>query len=201
MNITIKNLTKLRISTSCGTLEPLGAIVLDPEPTIVWKIQDEFASLMAKGYVTVVVSTDASESPELEDTTLRVIYDLIPAKVSSLVFFGDTGNIPSGIHYMYPGVATVSNNEILFHVPRVVTIKSLSVSCRTAPGVGHTDTFVVRKNQVDTICTVSLAGLQVQADSLTSSVVTFQVHDNMSVKTNVSAASALTDVTLTVEYM
>lgn len=74
----------------------------------------------------------------------------------------DTGALPNGTNYMWPGTATPSAAEpkIRLNQPRLII--GIHVRVITPPGGVVTDTWTVRVNGVDTAMTATLTGAEVE---------------------------------------
>jgi len=76
----------------------------------------------------------------------------------SIMVFCDSGTLPSGTRYMYPGTFTPDTDEIVLPFAQQAIIKSLTVRSRVAPGGTDVDTWTLRKNGVNTALQVQLVG-------------------------------------------
>jgi hypothetical protein len=104
----------------------------------------------------------------------------------------------SGTRYFYVGTAPDTANEVKTRLAAKGILKSLQVRSRIAPSAGHTDTFTVRKNGVDTGITVSLVDTAVSAMIDTVSVA-FAAGDDISLKAVTSGGSTTSDVVCVAE--
>lgn len=114
--------------------------------------------------------------------------------------WGDNGAAQTGTRYMYIGTATPSTNEAGIAFGSKACMLNMSVRARVGPGGVKTDTWVLRKNGVDTGLTVSLTGASLTAITTNVSV-TFQVGDVVSVKQVISAGSTTDDVQIRCSYV
>lgn len=120
--------------------------------------------------------------------------------ISSAIIFSDPGTLPNAqTRFMYPGCETVTASEIKIRLNRQAVVKSLSVRAITAPGVGNTDTWTIRKNGVDTLLITNLSGAaQVNNADLTNSV-SFAAGDDLSLKLVTDSGTATTEAVVVVE--
>lgn len=112
----------------------------------------------------------------------------------------DPGGAVNGTRFMYPGTATpVAGSEPSARIAQERRLaKSISVQAVVGPGAARVDTWMVRKNGVDTGLTVSLTGAQTNNTNDTVSV-SFNVGDRISVKQVVSAGSTTSEAFVDVE--
>ena len=114
--------------------------------------------------------------------------------------WGDNGVIPSGTRYLYRGTATSSaSREPKSNFAQKTVVWLLAIHAAVGPGVAHTDTWVVRKNGVDTALVGTLTGIETAAN-ITNISVSFAAGDDISIKMVVSAGSTTQDVQVTVSY-
>ncbi|MFZ5953502.1 MAG: hypothetical protein ACOYT8_00200 [Candidatus Dependentiae bacterium] len=116
----------------------------------------------------------------------------------ALILFADQGALPAGTNFMWPGTTSPNATEAFIRVSQKVLVKSIDVRAVTAPGVGNTDTFTVRKNGVDTVLSVSLSGTNTSAINNSVSVA-FNPGDSISVKVVRGAGSATANTVVQIE--
>lgn len=111
----------------------------------------------------------------------------------SILIWADSGSLQNGIHYYYPGTSAPSNNEVFIRIPSKCVAMNLSIRARIAPSNNATDTWIVRKNGVNTSLTVSL--FNTQTNNLNNvNGVSFNENDSISLQGNKSNLSSIADV-------
>lgn len=88
--------------------------------------------------------------------------------------------------------------EIKLRMHKSVVVQKLIVRSATPPGAGRTDTWVVRKNGVDTSLTTSLVNTATFSQDLDNAV-TFASGDDLSVKQVGASGTGTTEVVITME--
>jgi hypothetical protein len=116
----------------------------------------------------------------------------------SIFEWADSGGAPSNsTRFMRPGTAGVSLVEIRTRVPRLL-VRRLTVRAQSGPGAARTDTWMLRKNGVDTALTVSLTAAAVSASNGSISI-PYADGDDFSMKIVTSIGTGTGDYILTVE--
>lgn len=94
-----------------------------------------------------------------------------------------------------PAVTNESSTQV--KIPRSLVVTSLSIQTRVAPGTGHSSTFTLRKNGVDTPLTVTLTDTAT-AGSSTNASVSYAIGDLISLKAvTVGPGNGSTDIAVT----
>ncbi|BDC34793.1 hypothetical protein Noda2021_07510 [Candidatus Dependentiae bacterium Noda2021] len=114
------------------------------------------------------------------------------------LIYADQGGLPAGTNFMWPGTIAPNGTESFVRASQKLIAKSISIQCTTAPGVGNTDTFTVRKNGVNTPLSVSISGTATQAINNSVSV-PFAAGDRISVQVVRSGGSALASAVVQVD--
>lgn len=116
-----------------------------------------------------------------------------------IIIWSDPGRLPTTSTRFYrPGTASVSTTEVFIRISQKCIIKSLSIRSLTGPGGSIVDTWVVRKNGVNTPLTISLTGTQTSNINNNSSV-TFQAGDSLSLAVTTGGNSGTTDTVVQVD--
>lgn len=116
-----------------------------------------------------------------------------------IIIWSDPGRLPtSSTRFYRPGTAAVSTTEVFIRRSQKAIIKSLSVRSLTGPGGSITDTWIIRKNGVNTSLTISLTGTQTSNINNNSSV-TFQPGDSLSLAVVTGGNTAITDSVVQVD--
>ncbi|MEB2268451.1 hypothetical protein LAV77_27155 [Priestia megaterium] len=122
-----------------------------------------------------------------------------PLLQTPIIIWSDPGRLPTTSTRFYrPGTASVSTTEVFIRLSQKCIIKSLSIRSLTGPGGSVTDTWVVRKNGVNTPLTISLTGTQTSNINNNNSV-TFQAGDSLSVAVLTGGNTGTTDSVVQVD--
>ena len=113
--------------------------------------------------------------------------------------WGESGNLPQGVsRFLRPGSGGVSVNEIKLRLTQKGVAKNLVVRSSTPPGLGRTDTVIVRKNGVDTILSASLTD-NATFTAITEQAVSFAAGDDVSVRVATSPQTGTSELYATFE--
>ena len=118
---------------------------------------------------------------------------------STIIVFADPGGLPSGTsRFFRPGTEAVTTTEVKLRVSQKSLLRAIFVRAVVGPGGAIVDTFIVRKNGVDTAMTVTLTGAQ--TSNIRDNVsVTFAAGDDISIRVQTGAGTATQDVVVQIE--
>jgi hypothetical protein len=114
-------------------------------------------------------------------------------KSPSRILWGDSGTIALGTNFMRPGTAASTATEIKLGMTSKCIALGISIRAITAPGVGNSTIFTLRKNGVDTLMVATLSDANTVIVRRDVSV-SYAEGDDISMKVVNSGSSTTSDV-------
>ncbi len=135
--------------------------------------------------------TSASAADYL--TRINLLFDAVNL-LGHAIYLCIPSFVTAGVtRYFGGGPSSTAETDVQCVMTSAGTITKFRVQCTSAPGVGQTFTFTVRKNAVDTTMTGTISGnATFDTGEITTNPVSFSAGDSISIKCVGSAGSATT---------
>lgn len=190
-NLHVRDSVIVVSGTGAGTF--IGVETNDPGAVIF------ISSCLTQGQTADISQTQGAIQPDASFLANNSANGLGFAPITTAVNFvwSDPGGMVTGARFMRFGTSAVTAAESAVTLNANRLVYAMSVRAVAPPGIGKTDTWVLRKNGVDTPMIVSLSGNQTFMELDTISV-PFNDSDEISMKQVGAAGSGTTDITVNV---